>query len=277
MLEDNKEQFAEGTVDRKSIDLALKNQLTPYIESVRFPFTGVSSVQPYEAKLIKDEQYGGLAKHSLIAPGLPEMDFASFDAAKKKVEAVIDTLNEARSAEYSKPSPNMEHINHLTTTITNLDEAIARVIPMYIAQQQKLDFDGDQIEIHSAKTATARKEIEQHYESLTNADMSAGTTTERMHRRDFTYGAKVQSTGKYNLTPNCFASSIILRASGIKFSSTNEFPISCPKAFKNVNAIPPPIMILSTFGTRLCNASSFPETFDPPTIDTKGLFGLCTI
>ncbi len=198
MLEQNKGQFSPDSLEYRKIESQLKNELTPFIESIRFPFTGVSSVQPYEAKLIKEGQYGGLAKHSLMAPGIPEMDFSKFDAVKKSIESMMDSLDVERRKEYDKESPNYERIDRITQTIENLDEAIANVIPMYVAQQQKLDFDGDQIEIHSAKTAEARKEIEKHYKSLTDYGLSKGST-EQAHRREFTYGAKVQSTGKYTL------------------------------------------------------------------------------
>ena len=189
-------QFDAGSTERISLEHSLQNELQPFIESVRYPFTGISSVQPYEAKLFKSSGKRDLAQHSLVAPGIPEFDIGEFDSAKKQVSSIIDTLSLEREKEQSSTTPNVGRIEALTKTIEALDKAISDVIPKYVAQQQKLDFDGDQIEIHSAKTAEARKEIEQHYKTLTDFDLSKGTTAQAF-RDEFTYGALVPSTGQY--------------------------------------------------------------------------------
>ena len=150
MLEKNKNQFEKGSVKRKAIDMDLAGELQPYIESVRFPFTGTSSVQPYKAKLLTGD-IGEKSKHALMAPGLPEMDVAAFKKILSSVEGVTERLITAREAEQGNVDPNIERIAQLTDTINALDQAISDVIPKYIAQQQKLDFDGDQIQVHAAK------------------------------------------------------------------------------------------------------------------------------
>lgn len=183
---------------RKEIQGHMDTDLTPFIESVRYPFTGTSSVQPYEAKILRPGEGRQFEKHSLMAPGIPDMDTDAFDAIKKQTEAKLDELYERLEKEQSEDEPNTEKIAKLIKTIEMLDKAISDVIPKYIAQQQKLDFDGDQIEIHSAKTAKARKEIEGHYKSLTKYDPKKDATA-RAFRDQFTYDAIQPSTGKYTL------------------------------------------------------------------------------
>jgi len=186
---------------RSSVQKDLDQRLTPYIESVRYPFTGISSVQPYEAKLLSPEKgKRQLSKHSLAVPGIPDLNIEEFDMMKKSIDEVVDKLTMKREIEYGKVSPDTEEISRLTQTIHKLNEAISNVIPKYVAHQQKLDFDGDQIEIHSAKTAASRKEIEAHYKKLTTYD-TTGSTTAKAYGDQFTYdavkGAKI--TGKYTL------------------------------------------------------------------------------
>jgi len=207
--------LAEMLKHRESLETALKNitdpslvekvrsymdtELTPFIESVRFPFTGISSVQPYKAKLLSPEkgkkQY---EKHSLMVPGVPEMDTKGFDIAKSKVEKTITKLSNVRDAEWEKETPDVSKIEKLNKVIDDLSAALSNVIPKYIAHQQKLDFDGDQIDIHSAKTAQARMEIAKHFGSITNYGAGKGTTSQAL-RDSFTYDAMQPSTGKYML------------------------------------------------------------------------------
>lgn len=176
----------------------MEKNLQPFIESVRFPFTGVSSVQPYEAKLLTPKPgERQLAKHSLTVPGVPEMDFEGFDEVKKEVEGKISELVGKLDDQYASASPNTEAIDELKSVIHQLSKALSDVIPEYIAHQQKLDFDGDQIEIHSAQTAAAREEIKEHYKSLTTFDPRK--TTAQSFRKEFTYDANTPSTGKYVL------------------------------------------------------------------------------
>jgi len=191
----------ESGITGGEIQKYIESELVPYIESVRFPFTGTSSVQPYKAKLLKTE--GGLGKHTLTAPGIPEMDFEKFDTVITKIKEKIGTFSK-ETGEYTKGSlqykrekayetSDFESINVLTELINKLNAAISAVLPKYIAQQQKLDFDGDQLEIHSATTAVARRDIKKHFDLLsTDIDSASGK-----FRDAFTYDAMVQSTGKY--------------------------------------------------------------------------------
>jgi hypothetical protein len=195
----NNMKTPDGDLLKERMKAHADMHLTPYIESMRYPVTGVSSIQPYEAKILRPKKgERQLAKHSVVVPGVPEMDLSEFDAVKTKIDSTISKLTEDLDKEYSKEQPDTDKINNLVDTIDRLDAALSGVIPKYIAHQQKLDFDGDAIELHSAKTRDARKEIEQHFKKVTGQDKSGGPTA-RAFRNKFTYEALVPSTGKYTL------------------------------------------------------------------------------
>ncbi|SYV91747.1 Uncharacterised protein [Mesomycoplasma hyorhinis] len=63
-------------------------------------------------------------------------------------------------------------------------------------------------------------------------------------------------------------------ANSILSSSTIEIPISNPNAFLKVYDIPPAIKTLSAFSNNEEIIPILSEIFAPPTIATKGLFGL---
>ena len=168
----------------------IEKDLYAYIESVRYPFTGVSTVQPYKPKLMREE---GM-KHALAVPGMPEMDLEEFDRLYEKVKGVRTKLEEERSKLGEAPE-DLQKRKDLSETIDKLDLAISAVIPRYIAHQQKLDFDGDTIEIHSATTAKAREDIKRHFDSL-SGDIKS---TQAVFRDFFTYGAAQMPTGDYPL------------------------------------------------------------------------------
>ena len=82
------------------------------------------------------------------------------------------------------------------------------------------------------------------------------------------------STGNMNLTPFSFAFSIKEFANSSLSSSQIEFPTECPCALKNVYSIAPTIINVSTFSSSFSITSILSDTFLPPIIATKGLFGL---
>ena len=59
-------------------------------------------------------------------------------------------------------------------------------------------------------------------------------------------------------------------------TSHSEFPTLYPCALKNVYAIPPPIINVSTLSNKLSITPILSETFAPPSIATNGLSGLFT-
>ena len=82
------------------------------------------------------------------------------------------------------------------------------------------------------------------------------------------------STGSINFTPLFFAFSIASLAKSSLSNSHNEFPTSYPCALKNVYAIPPPIINVSTFSSKLSITPILSDTLAPPNIATNGLSGL---
>ena len=170
----------------------VSESLVPYIESIRFPFTGVSTIQPYKPKLLPGVGERGLEQHALMVPGIPEMDITGFDKIIGDLRDKVSDVMAQREEAFDEGLPQ-EEIAQMTSLINELNSAISAIIPKYVAQQQKLDFDGDQIEIHSSTTAKSRKEIEAHYKKLTSFDMS----TADVFRDAFSYGAMVPPTGEY--------------------------------------------------------------------------------
>ncbi len=57
-------------------------------------------------------------------------------------------------------------------------------------------------------------------------------------------------------------------------ASCSDLPIGCPAAARNVLAMPPPTISLSTLPSRFSSTVSLVETFEPPTIAISGRFGL---
>ena len=176
------------------IDKYIKDALAPFIESVRFPFTGVSSVQPYEAKLVKD--LDKFAENVLMVPGVPELDLDKFKSIISSLEEHMKSLVTERELFMGRATAeDLLAAENLTKTINIIDKAISEVTPRYVAHQQKLDFDGDQIEIHAAKTKEARQEIARHLQYIKGTEL----TTERVFRERFTAGAVVGPTGEFTL------------------------------------------------------------------------------
>ena len=66
----------------------------------------------------------------------------------------------------------------------------------------------------------------------------------------------------------------IFLASSNRELSIKDFPISIPRAFKKVNAIPPPIKILSANAIKCLIKSNLESIFFPPKITVKGFLGL---
>ena len=164
---------------KRELQEYVEKELVPYIESVRYPFTGISSVQPYRAKLAP----GGMGRHALAVPGMPEMDIEKFDKTLEKVREIVAGMEETRA---ELGDEEIKKRQELTQVIDDLHRAISRVLPKYAAHEQKLDFDGDAIEIHSAVTRDAREDIKKHFDSLTD-DIDS---TRAVFRDFFTYGAR---------------------------------------------------------------------------------------
>jgi len=188
---DYKKELEEGLskVDIKSDVNAIKDfieqELVPHVETMRFPFTGVSSLQPYKAKVLKEEDYPK-GKFAYAVPGVPEMRMATegdktgFVEVVKKLEGIRDDFIKAReglhtTSEAAGMEADPSRVKELTDKIGMLDEAISNVLPRYTAIQQKLDFDGDEIEAHSGVLAGARRDIKKHFDTLNKSTDSIET------------------------------------------------------------------------------------------------------
>jgi len=170
------------TKTQAAVNKYIEENLTPYIEAIRYPFTGISSIQPFKAKILDKRGERGLESRSLSIPGVPEMDVAGFDKLLTQLKKEATRLTGTRETQRLKGEPTEK----TTAALEALEKAISAAIPKYIAHQMKLDFDGDEIEVHSATFAKARKEIEKHYKALTNVDKALSTTGGR-YRDKFTY------------------------------------------------------------------------------------------
>jgi len=193
---------------RENINEYIEKEVAPYVESVRFPFTGTSSVKPYKAKLMNTA--GGIGDDSLIVPGTPEMDMGAFEEVYNSLKDKIKTLSSER--ESARIVGDDTKADSLTATIDKLNEAISAVLPKYVAHAQKLDFDGDQIEVHTAKTSEARNDIYKHFKMLTtDIDSTAGKFSDF-----YSYDAKQPSQGELPL-------SFMSKAFSKKFDSSKGY------------------------------------------------------
>ena len=85
--------------------------------------------------------------------------------------------------------------------------------------------------------------------------------------------AVTTSTGKGTTPPFCAILSMIFLASSTKSASAKDLPIGLPCANKNVLAIPPPTIKLSTLSAKLSKIVNLVETLLPATIATNGCAG----
>lgn len=204
-MEDLKEASKSMPDDSIKTDMMkhIQDDLVPYAESIRFPFTGVSSMQAFQPKLLKqvfDKNGVDVTAHAMAAPGMPDLDMRSLDEQIDKAKAIRATLFERREEEHLKPGGgSKDTIEALTETIRQLDKAISDVIPKYISHQQKLDHDGDTIQVHTGTMSDARKDIEKHFKSTTYSDTIDANnelySTAAMWRDRFSYDARQFATG----------------------------------------------------------------------------------
>ena len=89
--------------------------------------------------------------------------------------------------------------------------------------------------------------------------------------------ATATSSGRMTLTPFAFAFSRSSFARSILSGSHSESPIASPLAASNVCAMPPPMMIVSTFSIMLLMTPILSETFAPPMMATKGCAGASSV
>ncbi|MFA5396084.1 MAG: 3'-5' exonuclease, partial [Methanogenium sp.] len=149
----------------------LEQRKDTYISSVRYPFTGTLSVQAHASKLMTEDELGknaALTKHAVVVPGAPQLDIA-----KLKTEVLTplqDILNQKiqqRSDVWESGGPGAaDAAGQLTNEINNLLKIIRDITPKYTNMEQKLDFDGDALFLHTGQVEKSRKEIQSQFEAM---------------------------------------------------------------------------------------------------------------
>jgi len=107
----------------------IEKDLIPYIESVRFPFTGVSSVQPYKAKLMTGQKGPAgkyLGEDVLSVPGVPE----GLEGLDEQLEALRGIVTAAETKRHelitigeASGETDFESIKNLTGLINEFKQS----------------------------------------------------------------------------------------------------------------------------------------------------------
>jgi len=155
----------------------IKQQKT-FVESVRYPFTGTLSVQPHIAKLTESLP----SKYSIAVPGIPQLDLAELNKIIQTLREIIGvvpkekrvytpkeqkSLIEQREEAWAKNTEEgANRARELTTAIEELLKAVNAATPKFTNLEQKLDFDGDALFVHTGRLKESRDEIERHYNAL---------------------------------------------------------------------------------------------------------------
>lgn len=167
----------EGEVESNLADL-IKKQEKVFVESIRYPFTGTLSVQPAMAKLMEDMGLN-LGKQAIAVPGAPQLDLDKLNRVigtlreyvgidpKKELGGETLTLLEQREKAWAEGTEKgAEKAAALTNTIEGLLKVINDATPKFTNLEQKLDFDGDALFVHTGQLEESRKEIADHYRAL---------------------------------------------------------------------------------------------------------------
>jgi len=167
----------ENEVETNLAEL-IKKQEKVFVESIRYPFTGTLSVQPHKAKLME----AGLGSQSIAVPGAPQLDmgkltevigtlreYVGLGPEKERQYLPKETLSLLQQREQAwaeGTGKGAEKANALTNTIEGLLKVINDATPKFANLEQKLDFDGDALFVHTGQLGESRKEIEMHFKAL---------------------------------------------------------------------------------------------------------------
>ncbi|RLD42533.1 MAG: hypothetical protein DRI86_11490, partial [Bacteroidetes bacterium] len=173
-----KVRTGERNEEETTLAKLIKKQGKAFVESVRYPFTGTLSVQPRIARLLSALP----SKYAIAEPGMPQLDLAKLNkiigTLREYVGVVprekrvylskdIKSLVERREEEWAKGTEEgAKKAKALTEAIEKLLKVINDATPKFLAHEQKLDFDGDALFIHTGALKESRKEIEAHYKAL---------------------------------------------------------------------------------------------------------------
>jgi TP901 family phage tail tape measure protein len=179
----------QGEITTTLADL-IKKQTETFVESIRYPFTGTLSVQPHRARLLDQP----LARHAIAVPGAPGFARAGAPAERRDITdltRIVGTLREfigvaptGKEARQYLPEETLslierreqawaegtakgaEKANQLTDAIEGLLKVVNAATPSFVNLEQKLDFDGDALFVHTGQVEESRKEIKQHFDAL---------------------------------------------------------------------------------------------------------------
>jgi len=155
---------------------ALKKGKDVFVETLRFPVTGAPSFQPAKAKLMTEEegfagpQFTGAVIGLAGRPGYDVAqvaeDLEPLRGVAKALRDDLDDLNNevvaGKKSEKDAAPIRAQLVGSLKELNAIIDKATAQFAPF----EQNLDFDGDAIFVHAAKTKEAAKEVEKHYLAL---------------------------------------------------------------------------------------------------------------
>ncbi|GAG56770.1 unnamed protein product, partial [marine sediment metagenome] len=156
--------IAEGgeTDLAKLIEKQQKAQQKVFVESIRYPFTGTLSIQPHIAKLMK----GAAAQHAITVPGAPQLDLTKLEEILEPLRGRVRELVAEREEAWAPGGRGKPTAKALTEEIEGLLEVIKKASPSFMNMEQKLDYDGDALFIHTGKLQESRDEIGKHMKAL---------------------------------------------------------------------------------------------------------------
>ncbi|MCK4975414.1 MAG: hypothetical protein KAS36_00620, partial [Anaerolineales bacterium] len=155
---------------------ALEKGKDVFVETLRFPVTGAPSFQPARARLMTEEEGFAGPQFSGAVVGLAGRPGYDIEQVAKELEPLravakalrddLDDLNNevitGKKSEKDAAPIRAQLVGSLKELNAIIDRATAQFAPF----EQNLDFDGDAIFVHAAKTKEAAKEIEKHYLAL---------------------------------------------------------------------------------------------------------------
>ena len=170
----------EGEIETNLAEL-IRKQEEVFVESIRYPFTGTLSIQPHIAKLMEDITSESTGKFAIAVPGAPQLDLAELNKIVTTLREYIglvpekegrvyfkgESLIEKREQEWGKGTEEgAQKAVELTSTMEGLIKVVNAAIPKYLDMEQKLDFDGDALFVHTGQLEKSRAEIKKHFEAL---------------------------------------------------------------------------------------------------------------
>lgn len=152
------------TAEGAETDVArlIEEQQKVFVESIRYPFTGTLSVQPHIAKLME----APAAAHAIAVPGAPQLDLVKLNEILESLREHVNKLVVEREKAWAPGGAGEIKAEELTEEINELLTVIQKATPTFINMEQKLDYDGDALFVHTGKLEESRKEIEKHFNAL---------------------------------------------------------------------------------------------------------------